>query len=177
MSTIQSGTGRVRPFLGMLALGVALLFGVVPVDAAHAQTSPEDRSRFIAITRNLEEDPLRADARADRTWALDWLMEAPDVSVTICQTSLGGLEDDYPHNGAILLQYAFVMAVLIIEHPETAGDMNTQQAAGIEGALRAYRAILGAEPGARSPALDSLLEIEARGGVAEYVQSNAANCS
>lgn len=177
MSNVRSGIERARPLIGMLALGLALIFGLVPVGTAHAQTSPEDRARFVSVTRKLEEAPLQADIRADRAWALNWLAEAPDVSVIVCESSLGGLDSDYQYAGEIMLQYMFAMAVLVIERPETVTDQNAQQAAGVAGALRAYRAILDSEPGAKSPILDSMLEIEAQGGLPEYIRSRSASCS
>ena len=161
----------------MLTLGLALVFGLVPAGAAHAQTSPEDRARFVSITRKLEEAPLQSNGRADRAWALRWLTEVPDVSVTVCPNSLGGLDGDYPYAGEITLQYVFEMAVLVIERPEMANDQNAQQVAGVAGALKAYRAILGSEPGAKSTILDSLLEVEARGGLTDFILSGAASCS
>lgn len=177
MSNNRSGIVAVRTLIGMLALSLVLVFGLVPASAAHAQSSPDDRTRFVSITRKLEETPLQADGRADRAWALSWLTEAPDVSVTVCPNSLGGLDEDYRYAGEITLQYVFAMAVLVIERPELADDQNAQQVAGVAGALRAYRAILGGEPGAKSPILDSLLAIEARGGLADFIQSGSASCS
>src|SRR5205085_7243529 len=95
--------------------------------------------------------------------------------VDLC--SLGGMEEGYQYAGEILIQYMFSMAVLVIQHPEMANDPNAQQVAGVRGALRAYRAILGSRPDARSPGLDSLMEVESRGGLPEFILSRAASCS
>lgn len=173
MSIVKS----TRPFISMLALALALAFGLVPASAAQAQSSSQDRARFVSITRTLEAAPLQADGRADRAWALQWLTEVPDVSVTICMNSLGDLGGDYRYSGEIALQYVFAMAVQIIEHPEMANDQNALQLAGVVGALRTYRAILSAEPGAKSAVLDSLLETEARGGLPAMILSDSPNCS
>ncbi len=97
------------------------------------------------------------------------------VNVDLC--SLGGMEEGYPYRGEILFQYMFSMAVLVIQHPETANDPDAQQVAGAAGALRAYRAILGSRPDARSPGLDSLMEIERRGGLPEFIRGGSASCS
>ena len=126
-----------RPLIGMLALGLALIFGLVPAVAQDAASSASDRARFVSITRSLEEAPLQPNAREDRAWALGWLTEAPDVSVNVCLGSLGGLDEGYPYAGEIMLQYVFAMAVLVIEHPEMANDANAQQVAGVSGALKA----------------------------------------
>jgi hypothetical protein len=160
----------------MLALGLALISGLVPAMAQHAPSSPDDRARFVSITRALEEAPLQPNARADRAWALSWLTAAPDVSVNVCLSSLGGMDENYRYAGEIVLQYTFTMAVLVIQHPETTNDPNAQQVAGVAGALRAYRAILRSKPDATSPGLDSLMEIESRGGLPEFI-GGAASCS
>lgn len=178
MSETPSVTERVRALIGMLALGLALVLGLAPATAANAQSSREDMARFVSITRKLEAAPLQADSRAEREWALSWLTETPDVSITVCLNALGDLDaDSYRYAGEIALQYMFAMAVAVIEEPSLANDQNAQQAAGVAGALKAYRAILGAQPRAKSPALDSLLEIEANGGLPEFVQAASASCA
>src|SRR5262245_24194629 len=122
MSKSWIGIRCVRPLIGVLALGLSCVFGLAPAIAADAHTSPEDRARFVSIRRKLEDAPLQPSARADREWALNWLVEAPDISVKACLNPLGGLDKAYPYDGEILLQYMFSMAVLIIEHPEAAKD-------------------------------------------------------
>jgi hypothetical protein len=161
----------------MLALGLALVSGFVPAMAQEAHSSPADRARFVSVTRSLEEAPLEPNARADRAWALSWLTEAPDVSVRVCLSSLGGMDQDYQFAGEIMLQYMFSMAVLVIQHPGMTNDPNAQQVAGVAGALRAYRAILRSRPDARSSSLDSLMEIESRGGLPEFIRGGSASCS
>jgi hypothetical protein len=163
--------------IGMLALGLALVAGVVPAMAQDAPSSLEDRARFVSITRSLEADPLRPDARADRSWALNWLVEAPDVTVNVCLSSLGGMDEGYRYDGEIMLQYSFAMAAFLMENRGMTNDANAQQVAGVAGALRAYRAILGSAPDARSPGLDSLLEIERRGGLPEFIRGVWPSCS
>jgi hypothetical protein len=177
MSSSRIGLQCGRLLIGALALSLALVFGLAPAIAADAHSSPEDRARFVSITRKLEEAPLQPGAREDRAWALSWLTDAPDVSVNVC-SSLGGLvKSKYPYAGEIVLQYTFAMAALVIEHPETTNDSNAQQLAGVTGALKAYRSILRGKPDAKSPALDSLLEIEARGELPDYIQKESARCS
>jgi hypothetical protein len=179
MEMTMSKVGRTTPraLMGMLALGLALICGLAPAMAQDRPSSTDDRARFVSIARSLEEAPLRPNAREDRAWALSWLTDAPDVSVTICPDSLGGMDQTYPYAGEIMLQYVFSMAVLVIEHPDTANDPNAQQVAGVEGALRSYRAITGGQPDATSPGLDSLMEIESRGGLPDFILAGAAGCS
>src|SRR5262245_37338653 len=118
-------------FLG-LVLGLALTLEPAAASAAD-KSSPQDRARLVSIARSLEEAPFKSNAKADREWALNWLTEAPDVSVSVCLDSLSGLDpDSYQYSGEVLFQYMFSMAALVIEHPEAANDSNAQQLAGVE---------------------------------------------
>jgi hypothetical protein len=167
-----------RQLTGALALVVALVCGSTPTCASDARSSPEDRQRFVSVTRNLERAPLKPGLKTDREWALRWLTEAPDVSVTICSTVLGDLvKSDYPYAGEIVLQNMFSMAAFTIEHPQTANDPNAQQLAGAEGALNAYRSILVDKPNARSPALEDLLQTQSRGELPDFIRKAWMRCS
>lgn len=144
---------------------------------AETHSSPQDRGRFASIARNLENSPLESSLQADRQWALAWLTNAPDVSVTICNDPLGGVvTSDYAYAPDILVQYIFSMAARIIEQPETTQNPNAIQLAGVEGALNAYRAILREKPGAKSPALEEVLQSKARGELPDFVRKAFDTC-
>ncbi len=175
MSNSRIGFRCARQLIG--ALGLALVCGLTPASAADTRSSPEDRERFVSITRNLEEAPLNPNLTADRAWALSWLTDAPDVSVNVCLASLGDIDQSkYPYASQLVLQYMFSMAALVIEHPQTVNDPNAQQLAGAEGALNAYLAILRDKPDAKSPALEALLETRTRGELPDFVRKAAIGC-
>src|SRR3954462_7914489 len=156
--------------IGALVLGAALAWGA-PGIASDTHSSPEDRARFVSITHSLEQAPLKPGAKADREWALAWLTEAPDISVTLCSEMLGGLvRSKYPYVGEVMLQDSFSMAAFMIEHPEAANDPNAQQLAGMEGALTVYRSILRDKPEARSKDLETLLQTQSRGELPDFVR-------
>jgi hypothetical protein len=160
-----------------LALCLALACALSPASAADKGSSPEDRQRFVSVTRNLEAFPLKPEAKADRAWAVGWLAEAPDVSVTVCTDPLAGLvQSDYPYAAELTVQYMFAMGARIIEHPESANDPNAVQLAGVEGTLNAYRAILREKPEAKSPALDGLLQAQAKGELPDLTRKAFASC-
>lgn len=162
----------------LAALVVTLLACATPIVAqSNAQSSPQDRERFISITQKLQEAPLDPMLRADRQWALQWLVEAPDVSVNACLATLGGSSlTKYSHSDEIIAQYTFAMAALIIRHPEAANDPQAEQLAGAEGALNAYRAMLRADPKARSAQLDKLAETQKRGELPDFVRGSLSAC-
>lgn len=163
--------------IAVLAMAAAPLGALSPAIAQDVTSSPADRARFVSITRELEKAPLDPGLKDDRAWALQWLTDAPDITVSVCAEPLGGVVGSgYPHAPAILVQYVYAMAAGIIEHPETADDKVGQQIAGVESALAAYRAILRAHPEANSPALNGVLESEARGELPAFVRQAYDSC-
>jgi hypothetical protein len=158
---------------------LALLICATPAFAqADAHSSPEDRQRFVALAHNLEQAPLSPALRDDRSWAMRWLIDAPDVTVTVCAGQLGGmLKKDYAHSAEIIAQYSIAMAAFIIENPGKANDPDAQQLAGVESALNAYRAMRIAQPGDKSPALEKLLGMQSRGELPDFVRKAYLHCS
>jgi len=144
----------------------------------NAHSSPDDRRRFVAIEQNLERAPLDPSLQHDREWALQWLTDAPDVSVNACLDPLGGApKNDYAHTPQIVVLYMFAMAAFIIENPGKANDPGAQQLAGVEGALNAYRAMRIARPEEKSPTLETLLDMQGRGELPGFVQKAYLHCS
>jgi hypothetical protein len=177
MPSRRFGLHWAHGLMGALALSLILLGGAGPVSAAGAASSPQDRARFISVTRSLEAAPLDPALQADREWALKWITKAPDVSVGVCLDALGGVAPkDYPYGRQVLLQYMFSMAALVIEHPETARDENAQQLAGVEGALKVYRAIAAGKPDGKSSNLETLLKAQTEGRLPDVVQKASARC-
>ena len=178
---MSESRSRLRPgrrLIAALALALALACGLVPASAAGQASSADDRRRFVSVARQLEETPLEPRLAADRQWALNWLIEAPDVSVTICANLWSGLlDEDYPHRGEILAQSSLSTAATIIERPDIAGDPIAEQIAGVEGALRAYRAALRDRPQASSRFLDALVRTQSRGELRQLVSSAWPACS
>jgi hypothetical protein len=162
----------------LLTALLALLACTSPALAqTKAQSSPEDRQRFIAIVHNLEAAPLNPRLREDRAWAMRWLTAAPDVTVSACLEPLGGVTDkNYAYSSEIVVQYMFAMAVFILENPAKSGDPDAEQLAGVEGALKAYQALRTAKPGDKSSALDKLLGLQGRGELPGFVQKAHRSC-
>lgn len=162
----------------LLTALLALLACTAPAFAqTKAQSSPEDRQRFVSIVHNLESAPLNPRLQGDRAWAMQWLSAAPDVTVSACLEPLGGLSDkNYAHSSEIVVQYMFAIAVFILENPGKSQDPDAQQLAGVEGALRAYQSILTTKPDDKSSALDKLLARQGRGDLPGFVQKAYRSC-
>jgi hypothetical protein len=158
---------------------LALLLCAAPALAqTSAHSSPEDRQRFVSVVHNLERAPLDPSLQRDRKWAVQWLTDAPDVSVEACLDPLGGVsEKNYAHAPEIIVQYMVAMAAFIIENPEKQNDPDAQQLAGVEGALNAYRSMRAAQPDKTSPALEKLLGMQSRGELPGFVRKASLHCS
>ena len=163
--------------LWMLMLAMAVP-AMMQSDSQRKPSTPEERKRFVEITRKLEQDPLNPELRADRDWALKWLEDIPDVNVTMCTPVLGDLgASRYRYAPQVGAQFGFGMAAFIIEHPNQTTDLNAQYLAGVESALKVYSAILKVRPSAKSEDLDELLDRQAQGKLDQTVRERAKDCS
>ena len=171
------------------AICLALLcFGVFAAAHASAQDEPdkpkrgpstqEERKRFVALTHKLETTPLDKGLYQEKGWAKIWLDAVPDINVTICPLVFGEdfLASRYKYAPQLSYQVTFASAVYIIEHPDKAKDTLAQYTAGVESALKAYKAILKSEPEAKSKSLDDLLEKQSQGKLAEFVREASKEC-
>lgn len=146
-------------------------------DSDAKPSTPADRQRFLSVTRKLEQDPLDESMRQDRSWALKWLEDVPDINVSICPTVLGELpQSQYRYTKQIAAQFSLEMAVFLIEHPQQVNDLNAQYIAGVEGALRAYKSILKTQPMATSAVLEGLLNMQEQGKLDAWVRERARAC-
>jgi hypothetical protein len=156
----------------LLSAFFALLVCATP---ALAQTSsPEDRQRFVTIVHKLEKAPLDAAARGDRAWAIQWITDAPDVSVTVCSDLLGNVvSSSYAHRAELTVQYVLGMGAFVVEHPDKANDADAVQLAGVESALAAYRVM---RAGGQSPAMETLVALQDHGELPGFTRDAFAKC-
>lgn len=120
-------------------------------------STPEERARALEITRQLEQDPLNRALHKDREWLLRWLIEIPDIQVSVCASGLGQFfKSKYKYSPKIMGQLTFASAAFIIENPAKAKDEAATCLAGVRGALAAYKAILKSHPKEKSASLDEL---------------------
>jgi len=134
-------------------------------------STPGERQTAMKAARLLESDPLNKDAKKIREWFTVWLIEVPDIQIELCGAYLEpvfGSKKNY--ESEIFAQTMFSSAAFIIEHPEQANDRVAVNLAGLEGALKAYDAILKVKPKARWEFLDELIAKRDKGELRAYVQ-------
>lgn len=170
-------TGFLLNGITALALGLALFGELSAAKADEATSSIADRQRFLSIAQKLEKSPLDRSLHADRAWAMTWLIDAPDVSVTVCADALGGRSEfNYAYFQEILTQYSYSMAASVIEHPEMSKEPVALQIAGLEGAVSAYSAILRSKPRAHSAHLDKMIELQKRNELPQFASKALTTC-
>jgi hypothetical protein len=148
-----------------------------------APSTAQERQRFLALTRKLEQNPLDKSLYADKKWAKQWLEDIPDININICAPVLFGADflreqasEPYKYTPQLSYQATFGEAAYIIEHPDKKADTPAQYLAGVESALKAYSAIVKSDPSAKSKSLDDLLEKQKQGKLADFVHDASKDC-
>jgi len=152
-----------------LAMGVSI--------ADEEPTEEEKKQLAVKLTRLLEKDPFHEDAKEMRKWLTFWLIEVPDVSVSLCGSFLGPVFDKNQKNSAeLFVQSGYAQAVFIIENPEQADNAFEAYKAGLLGTLRTYESILASKPKAQLKYMDHLIELRDNGALDDYVREKMKEC-
>ncbi len=163
----------------MRAIGIFVAF-LLTLGAASAQergpSTPEERATAVKLARLLETDPLGPQAKDARRWLTVWLIEVPDITVSVCDL-LDTPRSAKKYSGEIETQRIYSASAFIIEHPNSANDQRTVYRAGLEGALKAYEAIRQQKPKYVWPFLDELRQKRDSGALQEFVEAAVRKCA
>ncbi|MGZ4867568.1 MAG: hypothetical protein ACXV7C_10115 [Candidatus Angelobacter sp.] len=148
-----------------------------PEKPPEKHSTPGDRQRLVAIAHKLEAAPLDPALAPERGWAVSWTVAAPDIHVRICLSLLADLRRPrYKYKSEIGEQLLISSAAFLIEHPDQANNNRAQSVGGMEGVLKAYSAIVNAEPQATAKSLDTLLAKQREGKLADAVGEIVKGC-
>jgi hypothetical protein len=147
--------------------------------AQRGNSTEAERQRYLKLVRALEQSPLTADAdHKEREWALKWLIDVPDIHVSICggpvMTALAESKKRVAHQ--LFEQFTLSMGAYAIEHPEPGPESVEQQQAGLDGMLKFYEAWLKQHPNDHIRAVDEALQKKQSGHLADAGALEAANC-
>jgi len=169
-----------------LALALSMCGGVCATAFAQAQASAKaakpasvdaERAQVLAWTRELETAPLAEGAAEKRSWLTQWVKDVRGLKVHVCDVFGVFGEDNKKVSSILLKQYMFGSASYLIEHPSMEGTQPAVQLAGVNSALNAYAAMIKQDPALKVAHFDELLALQAKGELADYVESNAfSNC-
>ena len=172
-----------------------VLLGVFWVEAAWAQrqelpdqqeaqphqrgpSTPEERARAVKIAHALEADPLAKDAKDNREWVIQWIVDIPDITVTVCNEYFGTVsKSPKGHEREIINQMIISSAAFMIEHPDKVKDEQAIATAGLLGSLKTYQAILKQDPDARWPYIDKIVMMRDQGKLDDFVSDTRRKCA
>lgn len=160
----------------MLALALSLLLPRVgELWAERGPSTPKDRAKALRLVRELETDPFGDKSTDSRRWLALWLLDVTDLQVRYCAEVLGGTPAAQRKiRPELLAQIPWSGVGYLIENPSR--SKAEIYLAGVEGALRAYEAMIRTRPDVRVPLLDDLLARRAAGELAAYVAGTSAAC-
>lgn len=168
---------RMKTVLITAVLFASLICGSSVLASTKVRGFSGDRERLVSIAQSLERAALNPELANDRAWAIQWLVDAPDISISACLEPIGGVSrKTYVHADIIIVQYMIAMGAYIIRNPEKRNDAESQQLAGVESALTAYQSIRTAEPLAKSSALENLIGMQRRGDLHGFVREAHRRC-
>ena len=169
------------------AIAVAtLLLGLFIAGHAGAQQQPqqrgpstaEERTRAVKVAHELEEDPLAKDAKDNREWVIQWIVDIPDITVNVCFDYFGKMpKPPRGHSREIANQMIISSAAFMIEHPDKAKDEQAVATAGLLGSLKAYQSILKQDPDARWPYVDKIVQMRDQGKLDDFVTDTRRKCA
>jgi len=141
-------------------------------------STAEERARAVRIAHELENDPLAKDAKENRDWVIQWIVDIPDITVTVCDDYFGTIAK--PVRGRareIVNQMVISSAAFMIEHPDKVKDEQAIATAGLLGSLKTYQAILKQEPDARWPYVDKIVQMRDQGKLDDFVSDTRRKCA
>jgi len=152
-------------------LTVTILAASIPAESkTRGPSTPQERARALDYIQSLEQNPLAKDSLDKRMWLTEWIVQVPDFTVKSCCKDLDSLEQvNDTYSNQLRMQAIYSQAGYILRHPNVKSDAE-KEAAGLAGALRAYRSIQRFDPTAQYPVLDSLLALEKQGKLQQYVE-------
>jgi hypothetical protein len=169
------------------AIAIAtLLVAFFVVRTARAQQQPtqrgpstsEERVRAVKVAHELEADPLAKEAKDNREWVIQWIVDIPDITVDVCFDYFGKMPNPpRGHSKEIVRQMIISSAAFMIEHPDKAKDEQAVVTAGLLGALKAYQSILKQEPDARWPSVDKIVQMRDQGKLDDFVSDTRRKCA
>lgn len=161
----------------------ATLVGIVfcaPVFAGAADrgpSTPQERKQALQFIQDFEANPLSSDSVEKREWVLKWIIDVPDIHVSMCMILDKLPKGNKKDSSDIFIAETFSQLAFLIQNPDKQGDLLAQYQAGVQGALRVYEVLIAANPKDHQPFLDDLVQQRNNGTLAAWVKDRVmASC-
>ena len=158
-----------------LALAL-LLFSQAAFAQKRGPSTAKERARVVELVHKLQADPVDPQLRSERDWALRWLLEVPDITVTMCADLLKPvLGSKYKYELDLIAFNTLASAAFVIKNP--GANLFAVNKSALESTLAAYQAILKANREANLKGLDVLVQMMINGELDKFVQRATDDCS
>jgi hypothetical protein len=155
-----------------------LWFTVAAASQGRGPSTPEERKRVVELVSKLQKDPLNPALVKEREWALKWLIEVPDITVSVCSDVLSPvLKTKYRYSSDLFVLHTLSAAAFVIQNPDQAKDQVQVNLAATKAMLDGYEAIVTKDPSRKSKELDELKAVMDSGGLVNFVRVGLAKCS
>ncbi len=149
------------------ALVVIAVWLAVPAAGAQKRgpTTPEERAAIVEVAAQLQENPLDRAVQDRRDTLLMVLIEAPDLQVPTCGDEMPWVKGKYKYANDLMLAHLFSAVAYKVENPSA--DEKQAHLAGLQGAIRAYQAIVRQDPKAKWQPIEALATKQDSGELAK----------
>jgi hypothetical protein len=115
--------------------------------------------------------------RLNNKEVLVWLIEAPDVTITLCTDVVGGIKKFKGDEGSALVAHlTFAEARFILQNPEKSSDKLAVNVAGVEGVITMYQAMKTTKPKLKIDPVEKLIQLQSEGKLTSFVEEGLKNC-
>ena len=140
--------------------------------AALAQATGVEKAtdRVVRYAQEAAADPLTSASAEKRAAAMQFVEDDHQTHVLLCQNVFNQMKGNNSKNAhEVMIQYLISAAAYLYQHPESSGDMNAQNVAGLEDAAKVYRKFLEAEPKSHFKFMDNVSRQQTAGTLKEFV--------
>ena len=140
------------------AIATILILTASGFAQADANEKAKTQELFLKATQILEADPFVDKAKDFRGFAMRYVIETDDVSVTVCSGPVLEpiMDKKNKYSSELLAQYTLGMAAFKLQNPAKK-DEDEAQLAGLESSIKAYQAILKSKPKSQFPVMDDFV--------------------
>ncbi len=149
----------------VLAVAVTLLAAPVVRAQKRGASTPQERAAIVEVALKLQETPLDRAVQDQRDSLLMVLVDAPDLQVATCADEMPWLKGKYKYTNDLMLVHLFSSVAYVIRVGQK--DEKTAHLAGLQGAIKAYQAIVQRDPKARWQPMEDLVSKHNRGELAK----------
>ena len=157
-------------------VGCAVMAASLPGHAAdRGPSTPEERKQALEYIHDYLTNPLGPNAVQEREWVIKWVIEIPDVHVSVCPSILDKMSRSDKKNGPELIAAMMMgQTEFVLKSADKQSDQFAEYEAGVDAALNVYAALVKSNAKDRELYLDDLMQRRDAGTLTQFVHDRAA---